>query len=151
LLGGEEDVMLPPDLVEAIEEDHRALDAFVRGDPEPKRKMFSHREDVSVANPLEPPIGRDQVARQLKGVASQFRDGEPHRFEHISAYATEGLAYVLEIEHCPGVKMGASEESRPFSLRATQVWRREEGGWKIAHRHADAITTLRPVQSLFDS
>jgi hypothetical protein len=47
--------MLPPELTEAIEEDHRALDALLRGDAEPKKKMFSHREDVSLANPLGPP------------------------------------------------------------------------------------------------
>jgi hypothetical protein len=46
--------MLPQDLVEVIEEDHRALNALVRGDPEPKKKMFSQAEDVTVANPIGP-------------------------------------------------------------------------------------------------
>ena len=34
------------DLAKVMEEDHRALDAFVKGDPEPK-KLFSRREDVT--------------------------------------------------------------------------------------------------------
>jgi len=61
------------------------------------------------------------------------------------------LAYVVEIERCPGIKIGGSEESKPFSLRVTQVWRREDGGWKIAHRHADPITTPRPLEFLLES
>jgi len=144
--------MLPQDLVEAIEEDHRADNALVRGDPEPKKQMFSHREDVTVANPVGPPVrGWDQVEATLDRVVSQLREGQPHRFERISEYATEDLAYVLEIERCPGVKIGASNELAPFSLRATTLWRREDGGWKIAHRHADPITSPRPMESVLES
>jgi len=70
--------MLPPDLVEAIEEDHRALDAFVLGDPEPKKKMFSHRKDLSVANPLGPPVvGWDQVERPVEGSLLRSETGNP--------------------------------------------------------------------------
>ncbi|HEV3475628.1 MAG TPA: nuclear transport factor 2 family protein [Actinomycetota bacterium] len=144
--------MLPPGLIEAIEEDHRALDALLRGDAEPKKKMFSHRPEVSLANPLGPPIGgSDMIETTLEGLASQLREGQAQRFERISEYATEDLAYVLEIERCPGIKVGDSEESKPFSLRATTVWRRETDGWKIAHRHADPITTPRPLVSIFES
>jgi ketosteroid isomerase-like protein len=144
--------MLPPDLIEVIEEDHRALNALVRGDPERKRKMFSHREDVSLANPIDPPVrGWDQVEPTLERAVSQLREGQPLRFERISEYATEDLAYVLEIERCPGVKIGASDDIAPFSLRAATVWRREDGGWKIAHRHADPITAPRPIESVLES
>ena len=145
--------MLPPELIETIEEDHRALDALLRGDAEPKKKMFSHRPDVSLANPLGPPVrGWDKVETTLERVASlPLREGQAQRFERISEYATEGLAYVLEIERCPGIKVGDSEESKPFSLRATTVWRRETDGWKIAHRHADPITAPRPLESIFES
>jgi ketosteroid isomerase-like protein len=27
-----------------------------------------------------------------------------------------------------------------YTLRATQVYRREDGEWKVAHRHADTLT-----------
>jgi ketosteroid isomerase-like protein len=143
--------MLPQDLVEVIEEDHRALNALVRGDPEPKKKMFSQAEDVTVANPIGPPIrGWDQIAQTLDRVTSQMRDGEPHRFERISAYATPDLAYVVEIERTRA-RIGRSEEIARFSLRSTTVWRREEGEWKIAHRHADPITSPRPIESILES
>lgn len=143
--------MLPPELTEAIDDDHQALNALIRGDPEPKKEMFSRREDVTLANPLGLPIrGWADIEQTLDRVASQMREGEPHRFERISEYATSDLAYVLEIEQTR-VRMGASEEVTPFSLRATTIWRREESGWKIALRHADPITTPRPIESVLES
>jgi ketosteroid isomerase-like protein len=30
-------------------------------------------------------------------------------------------------------------EPRRYTLRATQVYRREDGEWKVAHRHADTV------------
>ncbi|SRR6266498_2832737 len=143
--------MLPQDLVVVIEEDHLALNALVRGDPEPKKKMFSNREDVSLANPIGPPIrGWDQIEQTLERVASQVREGEPIRFERISEYASADLAYVLEIERTRA-RVGGSEKMAPFSLRATTVWRQEDGAWKIAHRHADPITAPRPIESVLES
>jgi hypothetical protein len=43
------------DLDRVLEQWHLAQDAFVKGDPEPVKEMWSHGEDVSVANPYGPP------------------------------------------------------------------------------------------------
>jgi ketosteroid isomerase-like protein len=140
--------VLEPGLVQTIELDHEALNALVTGDPEPKKRMFSQRDDVTLANPLGPPVrGFSEVDRVLDRVASGFRDGEPHRFERISEYATPDLAYVLEIERTRA-KFGGAGEHAPFSLRATTIWRLEDGEWRIALRHADPITRARPLESI---
>ena len=58
----------------SIEQDHRALDAIVRGDQGPKKAVFSHRDDVTLANPLGPPArGWNQVEEALERAASQLR------------------------------------------------------------------------------
>jgi ketosteroid isomerase-like protein len=31
-------------------------------------------------------------------------------------------------------------EPRSYTLRATQVYRLEDGEWKVAHRHSDTVT-----------
>ena len=46
------------------------------------------------------------------------------------------------------VKLGGMEDFAPSVLRVTMVFRPEEGTWKVVHRHADPITTARPVESL---
>jgi ketosteroid isomerase-like protein len=144
--------MLEPELIQAIEDDHKALNALIAGDPEPKKNVFSKQDDVTLANPLGPPIkGRKAVESMLDSVATRMRDGEPHRFERISAFATTELAYVVEIEHTARVRfVGDVEDVGAFSLRATTVWRREDDGWKIAHRHADPITTPREIRSILE-
>lgn len=70
--------MTESDLAQVMEQDHRALDAFVKRDPEPKKKLFSRRDDVTLANPLGPPArGWNQVEKTLERAASELREGEP--------------------------------------------------------------------------
>ncbi len=45
------------DVDELIEQYFRAQREFLRGDPEPVKDIFSHREDVTLANPMALPCG----------------------------------------------------------------------------------------------
>ncbi len=142
--------MLPTELERVVEQDHQALNAFVKGDPGPKKKLYSQAEDATLANPLGPPArGWQQVERTLEQAASQLREGESVGFERISDYATPELAYTVEIERYRG-KVGSVKEMAPNSLRVTTIYRRENGEWKIVHRHADPITAPRAVESILE-
>jgi hypothetical protein len=80
---------MSPDLVEMIERYQRAVDALATGDPEPQKKLFSRRDDVTLANPLGPPArGWNQVEDTLERASSLIRDGEPVAYERISEDAT---------------------------------------------------------------
>ena len=142
--------MSSSDLAQVIEQYHQALNAFVKGDPELSKKLFSRRDDVTLANPFGPPArGWTQVEQTMERAASQFREGEPTRFEGISDYATADLAYILEIER-GRMKVGVADEMAPVSLRVTTIFRREDGEWRIVHRHADPITAPRPIESMLE-
>jgi hypothetical protein len=100
----------------------RALGEFVKGNPEPAQELFSHREDVSLANPLGPPArGWEQVAPTMKHAASNFRDGEMVGYETVAKYVTPELAYVVWIERAK-VKVGGSEDTVPSALRVTMIF-----------------------------
>jgi len=138
------------DVAELIKQYQLALGEFVKGNPEPVKKLFSHREEVSLANPLGPPArGWKQVAETLERASSNFTDGEMVDFEHVAKYVTPELAYVMWLEQAK-VKLGGMEDFATTTLRVTMVFRPEDGAWKVVHRHADTITTARPAESILD-
>ena len=136
------------DVDQLIEQFHLASGEFLKGNPKPTQELFSHREDVTLANPFGPPVrGWEQVAKVSEHAASQVRDGEFVSAEIIEKNVTPELAYVVEIEQAKA-KIGGSEDITPFALRVTMIFRPEDGEWKIVHRHADPITTARPAESV---
>src|SRR5918911_2885604 len=138
------------DVDQLITQYHQALDEFVKGNPEPVKKLYSHREDVSLANPLGPPArGWEQVAQTVERAASNFTDGEMVGFENVLKYVTPDLACVVWLERAK-VKLGGMEDFAPSTLRVTMVFRPEEGTWKVVHRHADPITSPQPAESVLE-
>ena len=140
--------MSTTDFDDVVEQYHLALGEFVKGNPEPVKMLFSHREDVTLANPLGPPVrGWEQVAAAGERAASQVREGEIGGFEVVAKYVTPELAYIVEIERNKA-KVGGRQDVAPFALRVTTIFRPEDGTWKVVHRHADPITTARPAESV---
>ena len=132
------------ELEQAVERYHAALGEFAKGDPEPIKVVFSHRDDVTLANPFGATVrGWKQVSDALDYASSRFSEGEVTRFESVAKYVTTDLASILEIERWKA-KVGAREDVSPFDLRVTSTFRREDGTWKLVHRHADPITTPHP-------
>ena len=143
--------MTSPEFDEVVEQSHRAWGAFVKGDVEPIKPLFSHRDDVSIANPFGPPQrGWQNVAATMERAAALYRDGEVVGFESIAKQATPELGYIVEIERYRA-KLGGRDEIAPVSLRVTSILRREDDGWKIVHRHADPITSARPAESVIQA
>jgi ketosteroid isomerase-like protein len=136
------------DVDEVIEQYQLALGEFMKGNPEPVKEIFSHREDVTLANPYGPPVrGWEQVAQTMEHAASLRRDGEFVGSEIVAKYVTPELAYVVEIDRGKA-KVGGREDITPYALRATMIFRPEEGTWKVVHRHADPIITAQPAESV---
>ena len=129
------------DFDEVVEQYHLAIGEFMKGNPEPAKEMFSHRDDVTLANPRGVVAhGWEQVAQAMERAASSRRDGEIVGFEIVAKHVTPELAYVVEVERLKA-KIGGSEDISPYDLRATMIFRPEEGKWKVVHRHADQIST----------
>jgi ketosteroid isomerase-like protein len=136
------------DLDEVVEQYNRALDEFMTGNPELVKNIFSHREDVTLANPFGPVAhGWEQVAQTLERAASNFRDGEFGSAEIIQKHVTPELAYLVRVERTRA-KVGGREDVAPIAVRVTSIFRPEDGSWKVVHRHADPITTARPAESV---
>ncbi len=136
------------DVEAVLDQAHLALGEFVKGDPDPLKATFSHREDVSLANPFGPPVrGWTQAAETMERAAALYRDGEVVRFENVANCVTPDLAYIVEIERFKA-RIAGRDEVASATLRVTSILRPEDGAWKLVHRHADPITTPRSGESV---
>jgi ketosteroid isomerase-like protein len=131
-----------------LEEYHRAGHEITNGNPDGYKGLYSRRDDVSLANPFGPAVrGWSEVSATLDRAAANYRDGEIVGFENVSTVITPDLAYTVEIETYRA-RVGGAEQLTPVSIRVTTTFRREDGVWKVVHRHADPITSQRPPESV---
>jgi ketosteroid isomerase-like protein len=136
------------DVDEFIAQFRLAQGEFLKGNPEPVKKLFSHTEDVSHASPYGPPVrGWDEVAKAIDHSSSLRSDGELVGSEIVAKYVSPELSYIVQIERIKA-KVGGREDITPFALRTTMIFRPEDGEWKVVHRHADPITTPQPAESV---
>jgi ketosteroid isomerase-like protein len=77
------------------------------------------------------------VSRTFRCVASRFSGGTSYAFELVAAGASGDLAYTVGYERSEASVDGGPVE--PKVLRVTHVYRREDGEWRIVHRHGDHL------------
>jgi len=136
------------ELERVIEQCQRALNELLKGNPEPNKAMFSHREDATILNPIGSLAhGWEQVAETIESSSAQVSDGEITSFETLEKYVTPQLAYVVWVERSRA-RGGGRQGVEPFDLRVTMIFRPEDDTWKVVHRHADSISTPRPIESV---
>jgi ketosteroid isomerase-like protein len=150
-LAGEKTSELQSDFDGAIEAFRQACGAIVKGDSKPSMALFSRSEDVTLANPLGPPRrGPAEVNKTAAEAAAQLSDGSILSFEEVSRYSTPDLGYVVQIERGLA-RLAGSEVMSPIALRTTMIFRREGDTWWVVHRHADPITTARPISTVVET
>jgi len=130
------------DIEQLINQYHEAVDQFSCGNSQPIKMLYSHRDDVFLANPFGlTVIGWTQVSNALDFASSKFRDGVVNNFEIIVKYVTSELMTIFGIEKWKA-KVGGRNEISSFDLRVTTTFRKEDGEWKVIHRHADSIASF---------
>jgi uncharacterized protein (TIGR02246 family) len=138
------------DLDRAIEQSHLALAAMLTGDPTLFQTLFSRADDVTLGNPFGPFVhGRKAVEEISDAAALNYRDGEVTGVDLIAKYISDDLACVVEVER-GRTKVGGGSDTVSVILRVTSVFRREDGIWKLIHRHADPIAVPRPAASVIN-
>jgi ketosteroid isomerase-like protein len=118
-----------------------ASNAFVNGDVEPLTKISTEVSPATIFGPKGDCVqGADQVNSANARGAKLFRPGSKNSFEVMHHGADENIAYWTGIQRSV-VKMQRQERGIPMDLRVTEIFRREQGHWKLIHRHADKLTS----------
>jgi ketosteroid isomerase-like protein len=111
--------------------------ALHNGDADLRRAIWSRNEPVSIFGAWRNAYGQQEVEETFAFLEKSFTDCRSYSFE-VQAYDVVGdAAYTAGLE-----RTSASVDGQPreYTLRATQVYRREGGEWKVAHRHADTVS-----------
>jgi len=114
-----------------------ALGMIANGSAAGYAALYSRRPDITLGNPFGGfARGWREVAEMLERAASYYRDGKTTGFDTITTVVSADIAYTVEVERFTA-KVGGSPELSPLALRVTCIYRRENDGWKLVHRHAD--------------
>ena len=108
--------------------------ALHNGDAGPRFEIWSTREPVTVLGAWKVAIGRQEVGELFRLLEDSFSDCTSYAHDVVGADVSGDMAYTVGYEHTSASVNG---EPRTYTLRVTQVYRREDGEWKVAHRHAD--------------
>jgi ketosteroid isomerase-like protein len=112
--------------------------AIHNGDAEPRLAMWSTHDPVTVLGAVQNATGWDEASKLFRWLAAGFSNCAAYRFELLAAGVSGDLAYTTGYEHTSVSWDGVPLE--PYTLRVTHVYRRENGEWKIVHRHGDKVS-----------
>ena len=118
----------------------KASTAFVEGDFEPLKRISVEQSPATIF----PPPGicvqgvKEVNALNEKG-AADFLPGAKNEFEVMHRDADGHLAYWTGIQRST-VKLKGHKDEVVFNLRVTEIFRKENGEWKLMHRHADKLS-----------
>jgi ketosteroid isomerase-like protein len=108
--------------------------ALHNGDADPRLTLWSSREPVSVLGAWRSATGQREVRELFRTLAETFSDCTSHVYDIVSADVIGDMAFTGGFER---TQASINGERRQYVLRVTQIYRREDGEWKVAHRHAD--------------
>ena len=110
--------------------------ALHNGDSRPRSAMWSRAEPLTLFGAAISGRGWGEIGPIFDTLGQQFSGCLSYQNQIVAAEASGDLAYTVALEHTTASVNGA--EPRPYVLRVTTIFRREDGEWKVVHRHANA-------------
>jgi len=131
------------DLGEVVERVREAAAALMQGDARRYFALVNEAPDFTLMPPTGGPIrrGPDTSPAGIEALEKFFAGAGAADFELEQSYASGDLVVLAGVERQHGIVGGLPDQD--WSLRVTLVFRREDGDWRLLHRHADPLT--RPI------
>ena len=124
-------------LVQMDEATRRVLN----GDTGLWKELCSHADDATIFGGWGGfEQGWARLDAKYSWAAARFITGEL-ALEYLVTNVTGNLAYSVALERS-NVRLIDQTSPAPMVLRVTQLYRYEEGGWKLLHRHADPLMNI---------
>jgi ketosteroid isomerase-like protein len=117
-----------------------ALGGMFRGDPTQWMALASHADDAT----LFPPVGGHErgwnsIRARYQAAVDRMSPGlQEFDIEVLASGESGDLAYVVTLERSR-FRPDASAGVQTGFTRVTQIFRREQGHWRLLHRHMDHL------------
>jgi ketosteroid isomerase-like protein len=129
-----------PSLRSFLPQFEAGINGFINGDPALWKQNASRRDDVTIMGAWGAyEKGWNEAGPRYDWAAARFKEsGARVKIEYISSGVSGDLAYTVAIERSEAQVVG---QDKPASmvLRVTHIFRKEDGAWKLVHRHADPL------------
>ncbi len=128
------------DVAALIRRSADANKALVRGDIDGYLALIEHSKDYTLMKPFggAPARGFVDSPEHRAAMAKFFESGTLDQ-EVVATLASGDLVVLVAVERVRATVGGLPEQD--WSLRVTQVFRRNGRGWQLVHRHADPLVT----------
>jgi ketosteroid isomerase-like protein len=114
---------------------------YVRGHAAPVLALAACEHDASFFPPTGGGVHGTQAVRERyeKDAAAFDERTESSSFDIFHCAADQSIAYWTGLQYA-NVRMKGVDELMPMKLRVTEVFRKEQGSWRLVLRHADALS-----------
>ena len=130
------------DFAQLIEVRESAARAYVAGDAHPVSALATRNDPATFYSPGGDAVrGASAVTERYQKDVHAFEAGGTTRFEVLHSASSGELAYWTGFQLAEA-RMRGRKELLPMKLRETELFRREDGAWKLIHRHADMAKEL---------
>jgi ketosteroid isomerase-like protein len=120
---------------DALAEEEAAERALYNGDSEPYKAAWSHTDEVTLFGAFGPcKSGWGALSRTFDWVAHRYQGGTVTQ-EYQAIVEAGDWRTPVALEHGRVALDGGPERFQ--TIRVTQIYRREDGRWRLAHRHGD--------------
>ncbi|MBO6675846.1 MAG: nuclear transport factor 2 family protein [Rhizobiales bacterium] len=136
------------EVVGASERFYSALNRMANGERGTMNAVWSHGESATALHPIGGrDIGWAGIADSFDKVA-QIASGGEIRLEDQLIRVAGDIAYEVGVE-AGTLTLGGLKAT--VEHRVTNIYRRERGGWKIVHHHADTSPAMMDVLARLQS
>lgn len=117
---------------------------LLEGDAAQWKRMSSQGGDATIMGAFGGyERGWKEVGPRYDWAAAQYRERKAVvKTEYLNVWVSGDMAFTVAVERQEEARAGGQSPLRR-ELRATQVFRREGGSWRLLHRHADPLMEKR--------
>jgi ketosteroid isomerase-like protein len=126
---------------QAADQFYAALNAMFKGDIAPMKTVWSHADDVAYMGPGGSiKIGWSKVLKDWESQAARKLGGKVSpKDTHFTVGEEIAVMYTLE----SGENTNIGGKAEKVAIRATNLFRKEGGAWKMIGHHTDRLAGIK--------